>query len=34
MDRQQLSERVRAIYAAFASSDPDAYRAAFSPAIV
>jgi ketosteroid isomerase-like protein len=34
MDRQQLSGRVRAIYAAFASGDPDAYRAAFSPAIV
>jgi ketosteroid isomerase-like protein len=34
MDRRWLAERVRAAYAAFASGDPDAYRAVFAPDVV
>jgi uncharacterized protein len=34
MEREQLVERVRAAYAAFASGDPQAYRAVFAPEVV
>jgi len=34
MDRQQLDERVRTLYAAFAAGDATAYRAAFAEDVV
>ncbi|GLZ31861.1 ketosteroid isomerase [Lentzea sp. NBRC 105346] len=34
MERAQLTQRVRDVYAAFASGDPESYRAAFAPDVV